>query len=74
MGWLVIVAIVPLLRAVSTWGLLWLFARGVAYTAGTFFYHNDRIRHSHAIWHLFVLGGSVLHFAAVVTQVVGFGS
>jgi hemolysin III len=74
MGWLVIVAIVPLLRAVSTWGLLWLFAGGVAYTAGTFFYHNDRIRHSHAIWHLFVLGGSVLHFAAVVTQVVGFGS
>ena len=69
LGWIVIVAIVPLTRSLSVWALGWLFAGGVAYTAGTYFYHNDRVRYSHAIWHLFVLGGSVMHFAAVVTQV-----
>jgi len=69
LGWIVIVAIVPLTRSLSGWALGWLFAGGIAYTAGTYFYHNERVRYSHAIWHLFVLGGSVLHYAAVVTQV-----
>ncbi len=70
MGWIVLVAIVPLVRAVPLSTLALLFAGGVAYTAGTVFYHNDRIRYSHAIWHCFVLAGSVLHFVAVWRQVV----
>jgi len=69
MGWIVIVAIVPLTHSLSRWALGWLFAGGVSYTLGTFFYLNAKLRYSHAIWHLFVLGGSIMHFAAVVTQV-----
>lgn len=69
MGWIVVVAIVPLMNSLSRWALVWLFAGGIAYTLGTFFYMSKRLRYSHAIWHLFVLAGSVMHFAAVVTQV-----
>jgi hemolysin III len=65
MGWLVIIAIVPLVRALSAPTLALLFAGGIAYTAGTLFYHNHRIPYSHAVWHLFVLAGSLLHVAAV---------
>lgn len=65
MGWLVIIAIVPLVHALSAPTLALLFAGGVAYTAGTLFYHSHRIPYSHAVWHLFVLTGSLLHVAAV---------
>jgi hemolysin III len=71
MGWLVVVAIGPLARALPAWTLVLLVAGGLAYTAGTFFYHRPGLRYSHAIWHLFVLAGSVLHFAAVAGQVTG---
>lgn len=70
MGWLGIVAIGPLVDALSMWTLGWLLAGGVAYTAGTLFYHNERVPYAHAIWHLFVLAGSVLHFVAVASLVV----
>ena len=66
MGWLVLVAIVPLIRALSPVTLGWLFAGGVTYTLGTLFYHSSR-RHAHAIWHVFVLGGSICHAIAVAT-------
>ena len=71
MGWLVLVAIVPMTRALDAWALGWLFAGGVAYTAGTIFYLSRRIRYAHSIWHGFVLGGSVCHFLAVTNQVLG---
>jgi hemolysin III len=71
MGWLVIVAIGPLAAALETWTLVWLFGGGVAYTVGTFFYHRPQIRYSHAIWHGFVLLGSVAHFVAVSAAVLG---
>lgn len=70
MGWMVVVAIVPLWRALDAWTLLWLFAGGIAYTAGTLFYMDRRIPYSHAIWHAFVLTGSVCHFVAVTLQVL----
>lgn len=70
MGWLVLVAAVPLVRALNGPALAWLIAGGVLYTAGTVFYHRETPRHAHAIWHLFVLGGSACHFAAVATQVL----
>jgi hemolysin III len=69
MGWLVLAVAGPLSESVSSWTLAWLVMGGVAYSAGTVFYHNQRLPYSHGIWHLFVLGGSVCHFAAVLLQV-----
>ena len=66
MGWLALVAIVPLVRALSPLTLVWLAAGGVTYTAGTFFYHSRR-PYMHGVWHLFVLGGSICHGIAVAT-------
>jgi hemolysin III len=70
MGWLVMVAAGPLSQALPAWTLGCLVAGGVAYSAGTPFYLSRRIPYAHAIWHAFVLGGSVLHFAAVFGQTV----
>jgi hemolysin III len=69
MGWMAVVAAVPMLQSLSAPTLGWLVAGGVTYTAGTVFYHNRR-PYAHAIWHLFVLAGSVCHFIAVATQVL----
>ncbi len=69
MGWLILVAIVPITRALEPLTLAWLLAGGVAYTAGTPFYHNERLRFSHAVWHLFVIAGSVCHAVAVATLI-----
>jgi hemolysin III len=73
MGWLAVIAIVPMVQRLPAVTLGWMVAGGVIYTAGTVFYHNRRIRYAHAIWHLFVIGGSACHFAAVLTQVVPRG-
>ena len=70
MGWMVMVAIKPMLASIDAWTLAWLLAGGVFYTLGTYFYHRESIPYSHAIWHLFVIGGSVCHFVAVAAQVV----
>lgn len=70
MGWMVIVALKPLIDALSLETFSWLLAGGLFYTAGTFFYHREKMRFAHAIWHLFVLGGSICHFVAVMLQVV----
>jgi len=70
MGWLAVVAIVPMVQRLPTATLAWMLAGGIIYTAGTVFYHSERIRYAHAIWHLFVLGGSACHFAAVLTQML----
>lgn len=70
MGWMSLFAIRPMLVNIPTSALVWLLAGGVAYTAGTVFYHNERLRYSHAVWHLFVLAGSACHFIAVISQVV----
>ena len=64
MGWLGVVALGPLVRSLSWAALAWLLAGGIAYTAGTFFYHR-KISYSHALWHVFVLLGSVCHFIAI---------
>lgn len=70
MGWLVIVAIKPMLTSLDAWSLSWLLAGGIFYTLGTYFYHRESIRYSHAIWHLFVIAGSVCHYIAVTEQVL----
>lgn len=70
MGWLVIVAIKPVLAALDAWTFGWLMAGGVFYTLGTVFYHRESIPYAHAIWHLFCIAGSVCHYVAVMAQVV----
>jgi hemolysin III len=70
MGWLALVAIVPLWLALTPAGFVWLAAGGVLYTVGIFFYATDhKLRHGHGVWHLFVLGGSTAHFFTVLLHV-----
>ena len=69
MGWLVLVAIRPVMAALDDWTFAWILAGGVAYTAGTLFYHRPTMPHSHAVWHLFVIAGGVCHYVAVLAQV-----
>ncbi|MEN1958920.1 hemolysin III family protein [Luteimonas sp. MJ246] len=69
MGWLVLVAIKPVLAALDAWTFGWLVAGGVFYTLGTVFYHRESLPFSHAIWHLFCIAGSVCHYVAVMAQV-----
>jgi hemolysin III len=66
MGWLVVIAARPLWRAVPAWGLFWLAAGGLAYTAGVGFYAASRRPYRHFIWHLFVLAGTGCHLVAVL--------
>lgn len=67
MGWLVVIAAVPLLERVSPAGIGWLVAGGLAYTAGVFFYLTDaRYKFGHFVWHLFVMAGTTCHFFAVL--------
>jgi hemolysin III len=70
MGWLVLVAIKPLVAALPAGGMILLVAGGVCYTGGAGFYLWRRLPYHHAIWHLFVLGGSACHWAAVFVYVV----
>jgi hemolysin III len=73
MGWLVLLAIRPLVGALPHGSLVLLFAGGAAYTAGTLFYCWKRLPYHHAVWHLFVLAGSSCHFFAVLGSVVSRG-
>lgn len=71
MGWIVLVAIKPLLASLGVAGFLWLAAGGVFYTVGIIFFAFDqRFRHWHGIWHLFVIAGSLAHFTAIMFYVV----
>ena len=70
MGWLAILAIKPLALSVPPVGLMLLIAGGVAYTAGITFYVWHRLPYHHAIWHVFVLAGSVFHFFSVFYSVI----
>jgi len=69
-GWFVVVAVVPLVHALGWHGLSWLGAGGIAYTLGIVFFALDRLRYFHALWHLFVLAGSVAHYFAILFYVV----
>jgi hemolysin III len=70
LGWLGLAALPIMWSALSVAALLWLLAGGLAYTVGTLFFHNRRIRYAHAIWHSFVLLGSGCHFVAVLLQIL----
>jgi hemolysin III len=73
MGWLVIIALKPLLSALPVGGLIWLGIGGLIYTFGVVFYAWESIPFNHAIWHLFVLGGSVCHFFCILFYVLPMG-
>ncbi len=66
MGWMMMFAIKPLSEALSSPGLTWIIAGGIAYSGGTVFYLMKKIRFHHAAWHLCVLAGSIFHFTAIV--------
>ncbi|MFH1175972.1 MAG: hemolysin III family protein [Acidobacteriota bacterium] len=70
MGWLVVVAAKPLFQTVAPGGLLLLLGGGLSYTAGVAFYAWRRLPYNHAIWHGFVLSGTLLHFFAVLFYVI----
>jgi hemolysin III len=65
MGWLVVFDIQALIANLPPWGLFWLFAGGVSYTLGAILFSIDRIKFNHAIFHIFVLGGSFCHFVTI---------
>ena len=70
MGWTVVLVIKPVIDSVASGGLWLLVAGGLSYTVGVAFYAWDRLPYNHAIWHLFVIGGSVCHFFAVLFYVI----
>ena len=66
MGWLVVVAIMPLVQNLANWGLFWLVAGGLAYSGGIYWFIKDtQIKHGHGIWHIFVLLGSLFQFICI---------
>jgi len=67
MGWVVVIAIKPLYSSMTQTGFALLVLGGISYTAGTIFFIKDKIKYFHSIWHIFVLGGSILHFFAVMS-------
>lgn len=70
MGWAALVAVIPLVAALSWAGFAWVAAGGVVYTVGIIFYlYDERFTHWHGIWHLFVLAGSAIHYFAILLYV-----
>ncbi len=70
MGWLVVVAIYPLWRAMPAAGIVWLVAGGVFYTSGLIFFGWRSMPFHHTVWHLFVIAGSTCHFFAMLFYVL----
>ena len=65
MGWMIVIAIKPLLENLSHGGLIWLAFGGVFYTIGALFYIREKLNYNHAIFHVFVLLGSFCHFVSI---------
>lgn len=71
MGWVVVVAWIPLSRSLGPTGMAWLAAGGALYTGGIAFYAlESRLAHAHGIWHLFVLAGSATHYFVILRYVL----
>lgn len=70
MGWLIVVALKPVVQNIPLPGLLWIAAGGVAYTGGVVFYKMSHVPYAHMVWHLFVAAGSVCHFIAVLDHAI----
>lgn len=72
MGWMAIFVIKPLIASLPFYGLMWVMIGAFCYSIGAIFYLKDKKKYFHAIWHLFVLGGSISHFIAVAFYVMQF--
>ncbi len=70
MGWMAVLMVKPLLAVLPVAAIYWLVAGGILYTIGTVFYLDRKIPYNHAVWHLFVIGGSVTHFITVFKYVM----
>jgi len=70
MGWLAVLAIKPMIESIAPGGLVLLLAGGICYTLGCAFYIWRNLPYHHAIWHVFVMAGSALHFFAVFFYVI----
>lgn len=70
MGWLVVVAIQPMIKALPFEAIAWLLAGGLLYSSGVLFYAYEKLPFGHAVWHLFVLGGSLCHFFSIFYYVL----
>ena len=70
LGWLIAIAVKPLVQSVEPGGLVLLVAGGLAYSVGVVFYGWKRLPYHHAVWHLFVMAGSLFHFFAVLFYVI----
>jgi len=69
MGWVGVVAVRPMVSGLGWHGVGWIALGGAAYTLGILFFALDRLRYFHALWHVFVLAGSVAHYVAVLVYV-----
>jgi len=70
MGWLIVIAITPLREVLADNGFYLLVAGGLAYTLGVYYYINDSKPYYHAVWHLFVLAGSIFHYFMILLYVI----
>ncbi len=70
MGWLIIIAIVPVIRIMPAPGWILILAGGILYTIGILFYKKCRFRYHHLVWHLFVICGNTVHFLAIYLYVL----
>lgn len=70
MGWMIVVVIRPMAGSLPWGALAWIVAGGLAYTSGTLVFHSKRLPYAHAIWHLFVITGSVCHYFAIARYVI----
>jgi len=70
MGWSIVVVLKPALAVVPMGGMVWMAIGGLAYTGGVVFYAWERMPYNHAVWHLFVMAGSISHFFAVLFYVL----
>lgn len=70
MGWVAVIGVVPMIKALGWIGFAWIVAGGVVYTLGTVFYvYDHKFKHWHGIWHLFVLAGAAIHYTAIFLYV-----
>ena len=70
MGWVIVIAIKPLINSMATAGLVWLLAGGLAYTAGALLYQLKTLKYNHAVFHFFVLIGSMCHYIVIYSYCI----
>ena len=66
MGWIVLIAVYPLWKAMGSTAVAWIAAGGVLYSLGVVFYAMKHVRYMHAVWHLFVLGATLVHYGVIL--------